>query len=213
MPKFLKDLDPTLAAALIAAVVSLATTLVALLAAPFRYWIDKLSFRSTLRLQYEQEERKKLAEVIGRYIGRLLEAGESLNHRLWNLYSGEEQQAYLDIGGQYESRHYYLDSTVHRFLCLCVLIRQFEDETLFVDRRYAQKRDLLFVKHLKAMRWVLTDADLFRDIPYDSSHSRDHFFADQLRLICDSVTHEGKLLPRDQLREMAAAGDPVRVRD
>jgi hypothetical protein len=41
---------------------------------------------------------------------------------------------------------------------------------------------------LRAFRWVMTDPALFRDIglEYEETVSKDHFFADQLRWICDA---------------------------
>ena len=50
--------------------------------------------RHHLRTEHEYGERKKLRSLIGGYHGRVLEAAESVNHRLWNL-AGEPGQGVL----------------------------------------------------------------------------------------------------------------------
>lgn len=65
------------------------------------------------------------------------------------------------------------------------MVRNFEKEALYIDSRIADKKDREFVKYLKAFRWSLTDVTLFDGLEYDKSCARDHFFSDQLRLICD----------------------------
>jgi hypothetical protein len=89
------DQDPTVQAALIAGVVSLAVNI---LATPLRYLLDKRLLKHRLRAEYEQEQRKALRQLIGRYVARMVEAGEALDHRMENLYSNPASESYLAVG-------------------------------------------------------------------------------------------------------------------
>lgn len=73
----------------------------------------------------------------------MLEAAESLNHRLWNLYQNESK-GWLALRGNYEKigDKYYFATSVYRFLAVCSIERRFEAEALLVDSRVAEKGDL-----------------------------------------------------------------------
>ncbi len=204
--EWLRHLDPTLAAAIVAAIVGFASSLAAI---PLKYLIDKRALRHRLKMEYEQKQREAQRELIIRYLGRLLEAASNFNYRMWNLYSGPDKESYLRVDGDFSREHYYLDTMVYRFLDVSVLVRGFEKEALYLDPRFIEQEDRELVWLLRAMRWSLTDVALFNSLNYDPIHSRDHFFSDQLRWICDDVQVEGDLLPRERLREQAANGEPV----
>jgi hypothetical protein len=180
---FLK-LDAPIQAAIISAVIGL---IAGLLGAYIKHFLDKRSFRDKLETEYEYGERKKLRELIGRYHGRLLEASERLNHRLWNLQENESK-GWLNVKRVYDQpdKNYYFTTTVYRFVRLLFLIRLFDEEAIFIDSRFAKEGEFAFAKFLKALEWSLTDADLFDDIRYDTFHQTDHVFRDKLRLLCDS---------------------------
>ena len=169
-----------MSSALIAAAVALATTL---LAAPLRVWADTVLQGRRLKAEYEYEQRRELRTLIGRYHGRLLAACESWSDRLGNLYYRGEEAGWLNT-----TSGYYARTTCYRFLTVCSLGRAFEREAYFIDSRYAEATDLDFVSFLRSFRWAITDPALFRDLDldYEESVSRDHFFADQLRWICDA---------------------------
>lgn len=198
MYNFLSRFHPEVQAAIIAAVVALVTTI---LATPLRYFIDRLALRHKLKTEYEYEQRKVLRQLIGRYHGRMLEAAEALNHRLWNLYENQGK-GWLEVGGDYADPEspYYFRTTVYRFLNFCSLSRLFEREAVFVDGRIAEETDLDFLKFQKALRWALTDVALFDDLKYDRSTAKDHFFADQLREICDGCFTKGEFLSLEQFK-------------
>lgn len=205
MPDWLTEMDPTLAAAVVGALFGVVGSLIAI---PLRYLIDKRAIRHRLRMEYEHAQRKELKGLIARYLGRMLEACGSFNHRMWNLYK-EAQEQYLAVGSDLSEEHYYIDSMVHRFLAVCILIRGFEKEALYLDPRLVDKGDVEINRLFQAMRWSLTDVALFDGLPYDSFESSDHFFSDQLRQIADDAMSDGELLSRRELRERAAAGDAV----
>ena len=140
------SLDPTVAAAIIAAAVALLTNVLTGVIAYFTpigsYLIAKLELRDKLRIEYEYEQRKKLRDLIGRYHGRVLQAAEDMNYRIFNLYSNESH-GWLEVDTDYEKvgttrQKYYFQTTVYRFLNLMFIVRRFEEESLYVDSRIAE---------------------------------------------------------------------------
>src|SRR5215218_8364111 len=74
------DLDPTLVAAIMAAAVSVLTSILAVLFTPLgSYLVAKRQLRDRLKTEYEYEQRKKLRDLIGRYHGRVLHAAEEMH--------------------------------------------------------------------------------------------------------------------------------------
>lgn len=190
--------------ALIAAFAALTTSLItaahSLLGAPLKYWLEKRALRNRLSTEYEYSQRKNLRELIGRYQGRMLEAAETLSHRMWNLYANQDK-GWLDVHGKYEISYYH-SSFVYRFLGFYALARAFEYEAVLIDSRIAEQKDLDFVKFVKALAWAICDVALFENIDYDTKYATDHFFRDRLREICDSCMDGGKFLGHEELRSV-----------
>jgi hypothetical protein len=204
IPGFFQGADTQVKVALIAAFVALATSLLtvahSLFGAPLKYWLEKKALRNKLATEYEYEQRKNLRTLIGRYHGRMLEAAETLNHRIWNLYQNEAK-GWLSVKGQYDNPGYYFRTFVYRFLNLLALTRQFESEAVFIDSRIAERQDLDFLKYVKAINWAVCDVALFRQLDYDGYHATDHFFRDDLRHLCDScLDDDGGFLGQMDLR-------------
>jgi hypothetical protein len=167
-----------------------ATVLVGFLSIPIHYFVDKRALGHQLRSQYEQEQRKQLKDLIASYLGRLVEATDAWHNRMNNLYK-YEQEGRVSA----ERDPYYFRTTVYRFLVLCSLARRFEARAFFVDARIAERSDLDFVKFTKAFRWLMTDFELFEGVPsYDARSGPDHFFTDQLRLICDACCKDDDVI-------------------
>jgi hypothetical protein len=178
-----------LGAAVISAVVSAVVSLL----------LKTIETRDKLAAEYEYEQRKKIKELIGRYHGRLVHAANSLNCRMWNLYNNEGK-GWLDADGRYNSNcGYYMVSFVHRVLNVCALIRQFEKEAIFLDARIAKKEDFVFMNYLDAIHWVMTDVALFKELEYDSTLQKDHFFADRLRSYSDMCWMDGDIISQEDL--------------
>ncbi|HVM94542.1 MAG TPA: hypothetical protein VMT67_17095 [Terriglobales bacterium] len=203
MPEFFDKADAAVKVALIAACASLVTSLVtvahSLFGAPLKYWLEKKALRNKLAAEYEYEQRKSLRTLIGRHQGQMLEAADTLNHRIWNLYRNHDK-GWLDAHGRYKETGYYHFSFVYRFLNLFTLLRQFEREAVLIDTRIAERKDLDFVKFGKALSWAICDVALFENLEYDSTYATDHFFKDDLREICDACM-TGETFPgHEQLR-------------
>lgn len=196
-------LHPAALTALISAVVSLLTAAGLYF---IRFFLAKRSLRYRLKTEYEYAQRKQMRDLIVRYRGRMLEAAEVLNHRLFNLYRNEAQ-GWLSAGGHYDGElGYYFTTTAYRFLGLCALARQFQAEAIFVDARIAESSDLDFVKFAKAFEWVATDVSLFEGLDYDAFDATDHFFKDGLRNICDHCLSNGSLLGLDEFSKCIRGG-------
>lgn len=195
--------DASVKVALISALVALAiwvlTAIHSLLGTPFKYWLEKRALRNRLATEYEYLQRKNLRELIGKYQGRMLEAAETLNHRLWNLYKNQDK-GWLDVRGHYEGISYYHSSFVYRFLNFFALARAFESEAILIDSRIAEKKDLDFLKFVKAFAWATCEVALFDDVDYDTTFATDHFFRDWLRRVCDCCMRDGKFLGHDDLQ-------------
>ena len=203
--------DIRIQAALIAAIVGM---IGGIIGSFIKHFLDKKLLRHKLETEYEYEERKKLRALIGRYHGRMLMAAERLNLRLWNL-KRNESRGWLSVSGNYGSTedHYYFRSMVYRFVSLLNVIYLFQNEALYIDSRIAEGNELTFLKFAKSFEWVLTDSALFDGLDYDDTHQRDHFFTDNLRLICDSCTTDGDVMSLSEFQTRISnckGEDPLR---
>ena len=71
-----------------------------------------------------------MRSLIGKYRGRLIEAAEALNHRIWNFYRNESK-GWIEIGGRYDGDSYYFRSWAYRLLNLLAVARLFEKGAIF----------------------------------------------------------------------------------
>ena len=67
----------------------------------------------------------------------------------------------------------------------------FEDQEIYIDSRNADPRDQLFVYFTRSFFWVLSDIALYEGINYDYTVNRDHFYADDLKAICNACDSDG----------------------
>ena len=210
LPQWFDKADVPVKVALIAALASLTTSLLtvfhSLFGAPLKYWLEKKALRNRLAMEYEYEQRKSLRTLIGRYQGRMIEAAEVLNHRMWNFYQNESK-GWLDEHGRYDEAGYYFKSWAYRFLNFLAVARLFEKEATFVDSRVAEKTDLDFVKYIKAFFWATCDVALFSGINYGDFHQKDHLFRDVLRRISDACCEDGHFIDQEGVHEVLKTRD------
>ena len=220
-------LDVRLEAALIAAVVSVLTTFVAI---PLKFWTDRklldrklasdasqqdreLMSREALEvkkldLAHQHQQRQELQALKSKFRGRLVEAADLFHFRMLNLYRNVGE-GWLNVRDDYGTYSYYFHSSVLRFLILLSLALRFEREAVFIEEEYARENEVQFFWFCKAMRWATTDVhNLFRDVDdYDMSYAADHFFTDQLRDICALIANGDE--PEMGLSHfVSAAGEP-----
>ena len=131
---------------------------------------------------------------------------------MWKLYRNHELN-WLHIESDVtESKHYFL-SFCYRFCNLFSVIRQFEREAIFVESRIATERDQKIVKFAEALRWCVTDVDLFDGLDYDPGQCRDHIYADTFRDLLDGYQSGGEGVKRySEFKESALeSGAPEEV--
>jgi hypothetical protein len=210
MPDWYAAADTPVKVALIAALVSMATSLLtiahSLFGAPLKYWLEKKALRNKLATEYEYDQRKSLRTLISKYQGRMIEAAEVLNHRMWNLYKNEGK-GWLDRQGNYEDAQYYFKSWAYRFINFLAMARLFEKEAIFIDSRIAEKTDLAFIKYMKAFGWATCDVALFSGVTYDDSRQKDHFFRDDLRRVCDACCKDGSFPDQEAIDRLLKSSD------
>lgn len=170
----------------------------AIIAAAVSYWFKRRETRHTAQVAYEYEQRKRLRELIGRYHGRLLNAANSMSHRMWNLYTNYDKGWLTVHGGYANPDAYYFQSTVYRFLNVCALLRQLEAEAVLLDARIAEKQDFTFLNYAAALQWVMTDVALTKGLPYDNFDETDHFFSDRFRQACDLCLSDARFISHEK---------------
>jgi hypothetical protein len=205
LPEWFDKADTAVKVALIAALASLTTSALTLLhslfGAPLKYWLEKKALRHRLATEYEYQQRKNLRDLITKYRGRLVEAGEALNHRIWNFYRNEPHH-WLDASGRYADSGYYFRSWAYRLLNVLAVARLFEKQAMFIDSRIAEKTDLDFIKYVKALGWAACDVSLFDGLNYPADRQTDHLFKDIVRLICDTCCADGNFLDQDAVHQV-----------
>lgn len=142
----------------------------------------RFEHRHSAEVAYEFEQRKRIADKLGRYHGPLVSSAAELAVRLSNL---EENHAknWQKTNESFEG--YYFRSCVYRFMKFFAVVRMIEKEALHLDARTARREDIDFLNFAQAFSWLMSDKDLFSGLKYDSSKQHDHFFADMLRLYSD----------------------------
>jgi hypothetical protein len=121
---------------------------------------------------------------MGRYDGQLLDAAESLHNRLLSLYQDPRDDRLLAA-----TDDYFFRSTVFRFMAFFRLAVGLEQAALYLDPKVASKRDRLALRYVKALRWSMTDRELFKGL---SPTATDHFHGDRFRALCTVAVPAGE---------------------
>lgn len=174
--------NPNIVAALIAAAVSVVTVLLGFL---FKAWFERYFLIFKLESKHRYEQKKKIKEVLARYKTQLLDAGESLNHRLWNFSENYKENWHTAPSSGDLANHYYLASFVYRLLVFFAWVRRVESKMVHLDTTIASKDDLHFVKFLRLLTQALCDVELFSGLKYDKSRATDHFFHNNFVHMCE----------------------------
>jgi len=190
--------DPKIVAALIAATVSVVTVLLGFL---FKAWFERYFLIFKLESEHRYEQKKKIKEVLARYKTQLLDAGETLNHRLWNFSENYKENWHALPRSNDISNHYYLASFVYRLLAFFAWVRRIETKMVHLDTTIASKDDLHFVKFLRLLTHTLCDIELFSGLKYDKSHATDHFFHNNFLHMCESFLRGEEVISFAEFRE------------
>jgi hypothetical protein len=173
----------------------------------FLGWIIRIIYERTslnykLRKEYHFEQKKKLKEEIAKNKMHLLNAGEELNHRLWNFSQNVGENWHSKTKEEiFNSEQYYIKSFVYRFLKFLHWVIETEKDTISFDTIVANKKDILFLKYVKTFKDIFTDADLLKDLGYNKTHNTNHFFKNDLKTYTKLVTINGEVIDFDEFKE------------
>ena len=172
-------MDNTLAAAIVAAVVSIWIWGLSIVLGPFT---EKRILKTKIETEHEYEQKKRIKNVISKYKMQLINACASLDSRFWNIY---ENYRWLNVDN--DRRNHFLVSTEYRLFALYYWIAKTDSEMIYLDSSIADKSDLEFIKFLKLFRIVICSPTVIREIysDYDIEYQGDHLFSDRL----DAVAH------------------------
>lgn len=185
----MNNLDPKVIAALVSAVVTISIFIVSSIVKSI--W-DKHFHNFKLKADHKYEQRKKIKEAISKHKVRLIDASESLNHRLWNFSDNCGKNWHKLRDGKAINELYYLESFSYRFLSFFAWCRKIEKEMIYLDSTISDSEDLELIKYLKIFPQMFCDTALFDGHGYDASHAKDHFFKDDFLYMVDSlITKEG----------------------
>jgi hypothetical protein len=163
-----------------------------------QFWINRRFLDYQLRKQHEQDERRKLRELISTYKGRMLEAALDWDRRAAQLYDGH----YDDLCPPHEKRldreQYYFQSVVFRFLQLMAISRRFEGEAFYIEPSIAEEKDFDLLRYAKGFLWVAIHAEI---TPDDGLPGIDHFRSDALRPLLDVCYSESARLPQPRSKQ------------
>ncbi|WP_417286112.1 hypothetical protein [Cobetia marina] len=145
---------------------------------------------------YRYEEKREIRKFVVRHHGYLVRYTSNMSYRLFNMYSNKNR-CWLDVGKKYSSNNYYYNSTLYRFMCVIACIYQVDQESLIMNTKVAEKKDLLFLNYSEAIHWVMTDTALFEGLDYNNYEQSCHFFSDKLREYGALCVNEDKVVSMD----------------
>ena len=139
-----------------------------------------------LEAEHQYEQKKKIKNVIAKNKTSLLNAAESLNHRLWNFSSNYPKDWHI-LPDDYKDlpNHYYIASFVYRILQLFAWVRRIDTQMVYLDVTVASSNDITFIKFLRIMNQAMCDIVLFDGLDYDDFYATDHFFRNDFNHMCE----------------------------
>ncbi len=116
----------------------------------------------------------------------LLDAAESLNHRLWNFSANYSRDWHIltDEHGKLPD-YYYLASFVYRILHFFAWVRRIETQMVYLDATVASHNDITFIKFLRVINQSMCDTVLFDGLEYNDYYATDHFFRNDFNHMCE----------------------------
>jgi hypothetical protein len=163
-----------------------------------QFWINRRFLDYQLRKQHEQDERRKLRELISTYKGRMLEAALDWDRRAAQLYDGHYDDLCPPRERRLDHEQYYFQSVVFRFLQLMAISRRFEGEAFYIEPSIAEEKDFDLLRYAKGFLWVAIHAEI---TPDDGLPGIDHFRSDALRPLLDVCYSESAKLPKTRSKQ------------
>jgi hypothetical protein len=143
---WLTDLDPTLAAAVVSAVVSLVVVVFTTLLAPsVKYGFDRRLELRKLEFTYEAQQRKALRDHIGYHKGTILASADELASRIHRYQTARDAPNWLrGAPGDYFPR-----SFAFRIVNYWFALNGFAQDAIYIDAAAATRTDWAFAKAVK----------------------------------------------------------------
>jgi hypothetical protein len=167
-------MDPKIIAAIVSAIVSI---IVVILSFSLRSIFDRYFHLFKLESEHKYEQRKQIKNILSKNKIHLINAAETLNHRLWNFSNNYEKKWHTirDYYTDVEKQNYFI-SFVYRFIAFFAWQKKLDNEMIFLDTTIASDDDLVMIKYFKLFQQIMCDTRLFESYSYDISKANDHFF-------------------------------------
>lgn len=199
MINWVPNLDVKIQAGLISAITSI---IIFILGWVIKFFYERFALNHKLNKEFQFEQRKKLKEEIAINKVHLLNSAEELNHRLWNFSQNVDKCWHnIDKKDWLKPSKYYINSFVYRFLVFIHWLIEAERKTLSIDTTIADSRDILYLKYIKTLKDIFTDADLFEGLNYDNSHDTHHFYKNDLIGYSKAVIENHRVLDFDEFQK------------
>ena len=161
--------------------------------------IESISLVEKLDKTHEHEQRKKIKEVISKNKVNIIDAAESLNHRMWNFGDNHSKNWHIKNDKKIDDQ-YYLYSFAYRLLSFFSWCAKVEREMIYLDSTIAEEKDLDFVKFLKLFPQLMCDTSLFKDLEYDYSHDTDHFYRNNFQSFINQISREDGVITFEEFK-------------
>jgi len=181
---------------------SITSVLVFIIGWVFKVLYERNSLKFKLKKEYEFEQKKRLKEEIAKNKIHLLNAVEEFNHRLWNFTQNVDKNWHnISTNEWTEPDKYYIKSFVYRFLKVLYWTIKTEKDTISIDTTIADKYDILFLKYVKTLKDIFTDADLLSSLDYNNEFDTNHFFKNNLITYAKQIIENENVVDFDVFSE------------
>ena len=190
------------------ATVSIITCLLTL---ALKNFLERKLYTFKLRSNHDYEQRSQIKKIISKYKIRILETGESLNHRLWNFSNNCKEGWHISKDDDIHDKKYYQHSFCYRFLCFFAYCKKLENEMIYLDSTISESNDLEFIKYLKLFPQIFCDTDLFEGKKYDVSEPKDHFFKNDFLEIIDMMICPDGIITYTEFKSQLNSGKHQKI--
>ncbi|MGQ8867676.1 hypothetical protein [Myroides sp. TSA_177.3] len=162
---------------------------------------DRYSLNYKLKKEYEFSQRKKLKEEIAKNKMPLLNSIEELNYRVYNL-NINLNKGWLNISEHnwFINEQYFLNSSIYRMLEFWYWIIKTERDTISIDSTIADDEDILFLTYIKTFKNIFCDAEILKELGYNSSQDTNHFFKNDLETYGNWLIENDKLIGFEEFK-------------
>lgn len=190
---------PEVIAALVSAIVSV---IVVILSYLLKSFFDRYFHLFKLESEHKYEQRKQIKSILSKNKIHLINACETLNHRLWN-FSNNFSENWHYVEDYYEDirKQNYFISFVYRFVAFFAWQKRLDKEMIFLDTTIASVKDLEMIKYFRIFQQIMCDTNLFSGYSYNHNDPTDHFFNNNFEEMISIFIKEKEILPFPHFKE------------